>query len=100
MKIEPRQTEANIQGAKIKGRVRGQFRLMVEAAGIEPASANGPQTALRAYPTYFCLIACLASRKADMRPVTLSRGGRRDSARIQPLKMALLSVARPSPVAG
>jgi len=45
---------------------------MVEAAGIEPASANGPQTVLRAYPTYFCLIAGLASRQADMRPVTRS----------------------------
>jgi len=72
----------------------------VEAAGIEPASANGPQTVLRAYPIYFCLAACLADWQADTQPVTGSRGVRHDSARIQPLNMALLSVARPSPVAG
>jgi len=66
---------------------------MVEAAGIEPASANGPQTVLRAYPTYFCLAACLAGWQADTQPVTGSRSVRHDSARLQPLNMALLSVA-------
>jgi len=73
---------------------------MVEAAGIEPASADGPQAALHAYPVYLSLAVRLASRQAGAQPVTLSRAGRRDLARIQPLRMALLPVARPSPVAG
>ena len=58
---------------------------MVEAAGIEPASAGGPQMDLRAYPLYFCLIEYLAERKAGTRPVAGYRRARRDAVTTQPL---------------
>jgi hypothetical protein len=66
------------------GELVGTFNL-VEAAGIEPASANDPQTALHAYPAYFGLTARLAGRRADAQPVAFFECRRHDSTGTEPL---------------